>query len=125
VTASFREGVFDYQTSICARASTRYLRTKPRQISEVRLSIKALLVDVDGVLVDGRPEDGLHWQTSLNEDLGFTADALHQELLLLLCANKEYLEIGFSYREVGMAPGIPSPVRISASKLLSANAVRS
>lgn len=39
---------------------------------------KALMVDVDGVLVDGRPEDGRHWQASLEKDLGFTSDALHE-----------------------------------------------
>src|SRR5688500_18303095 len=27
------------------------------------------MVDVDGVLVDGRPEDGRHWQTSIRESL--------------------------------------------------------
>lgn len=43
------------------------------------MPIKALMVDVDGVLVDGRPEDGRHWQTSIEEDLGFTADALHAQ----------------------------------------------
>ena len=43
------------------------------------LAIKALMVDVDGVLVDGRPEDGRHWQTSLEEDLGFTADTLREQ----------------------------------------------
>ncbi len=37
------------------------------------------MVDVDGVLVDGRPEDGLHWQTSLEQDLGFTSDTLHEQ----------------------------------------------
>jgi putative hydrolase of the HAD superfamily len=42
------------------------------------LAIEALLVDVDGVLVDGRPEDGLHWLTAVEADLGFTADALHE-----------------------------------------------
>ena len=36
------------------------------------------MLDVDGVLIDGRPEDGRHWQTCLEEDLGFSADALHQ-----------------------------------------------
>jgi len=36
------------------------------------------MVDVDGVLVDGRPEDGRHWQTSLEEDLGFTSETLHE-----------------------------------------------
>ena len=39
---------------------------------------KALMVDVDGVLVDGRPEDGRHWQASLEKDLGFTSDALQE-----------------------------------------------
>jgi putative hydrolase of the HAD superfamily len=37
------------------------------------------MVDVDGVLVDGRPEDGRHWQTSIEEDLGFTSEALHEQ----------------------------------------------
>jgi len=36
------------------------------------------MVDVDGVLVDGRPEDGRHWLTSVHDDLGFTAETLHQ-----------------------------------------------
>jgi len=43
------------------------------------LSVKALMVDVDGVLVDGRPKDGLHWNTSVEEDFGFTADTLHEQ----------------------------------------------
>jgi putative hydrolase of the HAD superfamily len=37
------------------------------------------MIDVDGVLVDGRPEDGRHWHTSVEEDFGFTSDALHQQ----------------------------------------------
>lgn len=36
------------------------------------------MLDVDGVLVDGRPEDGRPWHTALEEDLGFSYDALHQ-----------------------------------------------
>jgi putative hydrolase of the HAD superfamily len=43
------------------------------------LAIKALMVDVDGVLVDGRPEDGRHWQASMEEDLGFASETLHQQ----------------------------------------------
>src|SRR3954469_10026201 len=43
------------------------------------LAIKALMIDVDGVLVDGRPEDGRHWLTSVKEDLGFASDALHEQ----------------------------------------------
>jgi len=43
------------------------------------LAIKALMVDVDGVLVDGRPEDGRHWHTSIEKDLGFSSDTLHEQ----------------------------------------------
>jgi putative hydrolase of the HAD superfamily len=42
------------------------------------VAIRALMVDVDGVLVDGRPDDGRHWQTSLEEEFGFTSEALHE-----------------------------------------------
>jgi putative hydrolase of the HAD superfamily len=42
------------------------------------LALKALMVDVDGVLVCGRPEDGRPWQTSIEDDLGFTSDALQE-----------------------------------------------
>ena len=31
------------------------------------LGIQALMLDVDGVLIDGRPEDGRHWQTSIDQ----------------------------------------------------------
>ena len=41
--------------------------------------IRALMVDVDGVLVDGRPEDGRHWQTSVEEDFGFSASMLNEQ----------------------------------------------
>ena len=37
------------------------------------------MVDVDGVLIDGRPEDGRPWHTSLEEDLGFTPGTLHEQ----------------------------------------------
>jgi putative hydrolase of the HAD superfamily len=42
------------------------------------LTIKALMVDVDGVLVDGRPEDGRHWQITLEEDLGLASETLNE-----------------------------------------------
>lgn len=32
--------------------------------------VRALMVDVDGVLVTGRPEDGRHWASSVDADLG-------------------------------------------------------
>ncbi|NBJ11376.1 HAD-IA family hydrolase [Microvirga arsenatis] len=37
------------------------------------------MVDVDGVLVHGRLEDGRHWSTSLEADLGVSAEALRRE----------------------------------------------
>jgi putative hydrolase of the HAD superfamily len=38
--------------------------------------IKALMIDVDGVLVNGRPSDGRHWSTDLDADLGLSFDVL-------------------------------------------------
>jgi putative hydrolase of the HAD superfamily len=38
--------------------------------------IKALMVDVDGVLVTGRPSDGRHWAAGLEADLGLNFDDL-------------------------------------------------
>lgn len=38
--------------------------------------IRALMVDVDGVLVHGRPADGLRWDTDLQADLGIHPDDL-------------------------------------------------
>jgi putative hydrolase of the HAD superfamily len=40
---------------------------------------KAIMVDVDGVLIRGRPDDGRHWSTSLEADLGISAEDLHRE----------------------------------------------
>ncbi len=37
-----------------------------------------LMVDVDGVLVTGRPTDGEHWSSSLEEDLGVDPKLLHE-----------------------------------------------
>ncbi|WP_263381629.1 HAD family hydrolase [Granulicella arctica] len=42
------------------------------------MAIKVLMVDVDGVLIDGRPEDGRHWQTSSEKDFALTAAQLHE-----------------------------------------------
>jgi putative hydrolase of the HAD superfamily len=38
--------------------------------------IKALMIDVDGVLVGGRPSDGRHWAVSLEADLGLSFETL-------------------------------------------------
>jgi len=41
--------------------------------------IKALLIDVDGVLIRGRPDDGRPWASALAEDLGFGTEVLQRE----------------------------------------------
>jgi putative hydrolase of the HAD superfamily len=38
--------------------------------------IKALMIDVDGVLVGGRPSDGRQWAVSLEADLGLSFETL-------------------------------------------------
>lgn len=43
------------------------------------MGIKALMIDVDGVLVNGRPHDGRHWSASLEEDLGLSPERLQRE----------------------------------------------
>ena len=40
---------------------------------------KCLMLDVDGVLVDGRPRDGLRWDTDLTKDMGVSSKALVDE----------------------------------------------
>lgn len=40
---------------------------------------KCLMLDVDGVLVDGRPGDGLRWDTDLSKDLGLDPKLLAEE----------------------------------------------
>lgn len=40
--------------------------------------MKVLMVDVDGVLVHGRPDDGLHYCTYLERDLGLRPDLLQE-----------------------------------------------
>ncbi|MEM0947323.1 MAG: HAD-IA family hydrolase [Pseudomonadota bacterium] len=43
------------------------------------LMLKCLMLDVDGVLVDGRPRDGLRWDIDLSKDMGVSAKALVDE----------------------------------------------
>ncbi|WP_152013987.1 MULTISPECIES: HAD-IA family hydrolase [unclassified Bosea (in: a-proteobacteria)] len=40
--------------------------------------MRAVLLDVDGVLVTGRPADGLHWSHDLERDLGIASDLLQR-----------------------------------------------
>src|SRR4051794_21996416 len=56
----------------------RLLGTRAEVWTRKAVAVKALMVDVDGVLIDGRPEDGRPWHTSVEEDLGVAADALHE-----------------------------------------------
>lgn len=42
------------------------------------MKAKCLMLDIDGVLVDGRPSDGKHWKTSLLEDVGLAPSELSQ-----------------------------------------------
>lgn len=41
-------------------------------------AIKALMVDVDGVLINGRTRDGKHWSTDLETDLGLSPSLFHE-----------------------------------------------
>jgi putative hydrolase of the HAD superfamily len=42
--------------------------------------IKALMIDVDGVIVQGRPADGRHWAAELDTDLGISLVSLQNAL---------------------------------------------
>ena len=44
--------------------------------------IHAILVDIDGVLIHGRPEDGQPWAATLKADLGLSPADLHREFFL-------------------------------------------
>lgn len=44
--------------------------------------IRAIMVDVDGVLITGRPADGKPWATDLERDLGLNNAALHDEFFI-------------------------------------------
>ncbi|MCV0394028.1 MAG: HAD-IA family hydrolase [Rhizobiaceae bacterium] len=41
--------------------------------------MRALMIDMDGVLVTGRPEDGKPWATDLEKDLRLSTTDLHRE----------------------------------------------
>lgn len=45
--------------------------------------VKCLMLDVDGVLVTGRPADGLRWDHRLFEDIGLPSDILGREFFAL------------------------------------------
>lgn len=45
-----------------------------------RFTLKALIVDVDGVLINGRTRDGKHWSTDLETDLGLSPSLFHEKI---------------------------------------------
>lgn len=49
-----------------------------RRLQAARSGTKALMVDVDGVLIRGRLTDGRHWTAGLEDDLGLPAADLHR-----------------------------------------------
>lgn len=81
------------------------------------LAIKALMMDVDGVLVDGRPEDGRPWQTSIEEDLGFSAYALHEQFFAPYWEDIVLGRVGLMERLTTSLPKIAPDV--SAAKFVS------
>lgn len=48
----------------------------------VAVAIPHLMMDVDGVLVTGRPGDGAPWKTDLQQDLGLCPERLHREFFV-------------------------------------------
>src|SRR5262249_16083329 len=70
------------------------------------------MVDVDGVLVDGRPEDGRQWDTSIEEDLGFVLYTLHEtffgahweDMVLGLAGLMEHLMTALQKISPGVSP---------------------
>ena len=43
-----------------------------------KFTLKALMVDVDGALINGRPQDGKHWSTDLGTDIGLSPSLFHE-----------------------------------------------
>lgn len=60
------------------------------------MTVKCLMLDVDGVLIDGRPEDGQHWKTDLFEDIGVAPGELSEAFFRvdwqdIVCGRKDLL----------------------------------
>lgn len=43
---------------------------------------RCIMLDVDGVLIDGRPKDGKNWSSSLHEDLGIAPSVLVEKFFM-------------------------------------------
>lgn len=48
-----------------------------------KFTLKALMVDVDGVLINGRTQGGRHWSTDLETDLGLSPSLFHERFFTL------------------------------------------
>ena len=60
--------------------------------------VRCLMLDVDGVVVTGRPEDGRSWATDIERDLGIAPDALAESLPALSpsLAAQDFIDYWFS-----------------------------
>lgn len=73
------------------------------------------MMDVDGVLVHGRPEDGRHWSTSLHEDLGLHPHDLHREFFAV---HWEDVVLGRATLEDSLAPVLQRIAPLLSPELL-------
>ena len=72
-------GLLIARTIASFRISRRQIIIGMADLKLLGTNLKALMVDVDGVLINGRPEDGRHWSTSLETDLGLRSELLQRE----------------------------------------------
>jgi putative hydrolase of the HAD superfamily len=74
--------------------------------------IRALMLDVDGVLVRGRPADGAPWASRLEADLGVSAEALHRAFFAPhwdeIVVGRAGLMERLGPALAGIAPGMPA-----------------
>ena len=74
--------------------------------------IRALMLDVDGVLLRGRPADGLPWATGLEADLGVNPARLHAAFFAVHWAEIVVGRAGLMERLrpalAAIAPGVPA-----------------
>lgn len=78
--------------------------------------MKILMVDVDGVLVHGRPSDGLHLFTDLERDLGLSRDLIQKEFFQThwgdIVTGREDLEPRLASVLAKIAPGLSATTLI-------------
>lgn len=79
--------------------------------------MKVLMVDVDGVLVHGRPGDGLHYCTYLERDLGLRSDLFQEEFFRKdhwqdVVTGRDHLEPRLASVLTKIAPGLSAATLI-------------